>query len=58
MTTDERFDRLEQALATLGDIVEQRSGCFSRDQQPVVKILGERFAAFRDSIALERYAMR
>lgn len=58
MTTDERLDRLEEALTTLGEIVEQRSGCFAHDQQPTVQILGERFEAFRETVAAHRYLIR
>jgi len=58
MTTDERLAMLENALAALADIVEQRSGSFAHDQQPVVQILGEKFDVFREHIAAERYALR
>ncbi len=58
MNTDERLDMLENALATLAEIVEQRSGSFAHDQQPVVQILGEKFSVFRQHIAAERYSVR
>ena len=58
MTTDERLDMIENALATLADIVEQRSGCFAHDQQPVVQILGERFDLFREHLASRRVSVR
>jgi hypothetical protein len=56
MTTDERLDMIENALATLADIVEQRSGCFAHDQQPVVQILGEKFQLFREHVAAQRFS--
>ena len=47
---------IENALATLADIVEQRSGCFAHDQQPVVQILGEKFQLFREHVAAQRFS--
>jgi hypothetical protein len=58
MTTDERLDIIEDALATLANIVEQRSGCFAHDQQPVVQILGEKMERFREYVAAQRFSVR
>jgi hypothetical protein len=54
MTTDERLDRLEDAVADLADIMERRHGRFENDVDATVQVLGERFHAFTTAVAAER----
>ena len=54
MTTDERLDRLEDAVANLADIMERRGGRFENDGDPTVQVLGEKFRAFTAAVASER----
>ena len=54
MTTEERLDRLEDAVADLADIMERKHGRFDNDIDLTVQVLGERFHAFTTAVASER----
>jgi hypothetical protein len=55
MNTQQRIDRLEDALANLGTIIEAE-GRWSESQNPIVRTFGEQFNAFVGVVARERAA--
>ena len=55
MTTQQRLDRLEDALTNLATIIEA-GGRWSESPNPTVKVFGERFNQFAVQVARERAA--
>jgi len=55
MNTQQRIDRLEDALANLGTIMEAE-GRWSASESAVVRTFGEQFNRFVLSVAQERSA--
>jgi hypothetical protein len=55
MNTQQRIDRLEDAVANLGTILEAE-GRWSESESPVVKSFGAQFNRFVSAVAQERAA--
>jgi hypothetical protein len=55
MTTQQRLDRLEDALTNLGTIIEA-DGRWSSSTNPTVRVFGEKFNQFASAVARERAA--
>lgn len=55
MNTQQRIDRLEDAVANLGTIIEAQ-GRWADSQNPTVRTFGEQFNAFVRAVARERAA--
>ena len=55
MTTQQRLDRLEDALTNLATIIEAE-GRWSASTNPTVRVFGERFNQFAVQVAKERSA--
>jgi hypothetical protein len=53
MNTQQRIDRLEDALANLGTIIEAE-GRWANSENPTVRVFGEKFNAFVAAVARER----
>lgn len=54
MTPEDRLSRLEDAVANLSDIIEQKFGKFSQEANPVVVVLGLKLHTFVAEVAAER----
>ena len=54
MNTQQRIDRLEDALSNLGTIIEA-DGRWANSENPTVRVFGERFSQFVAAVAKERY---
>jgi hypothetical protein len=54
MTTQQRIDRLEDALSALGTIIEAE-GRWAKSENPTVRVFGEKFNEFVAAVAKERY---
>ena len=55
MNTQQRIDRLEDAVANLGTVIEAQ-GRWAQSQNPIVRTFGEQFNAFVLAVARERAA--
>ena len=55
MNTQQRIDRLEDAVANLGTVIEAE-GRWAESQNPIVRTFGEQFNAFVAVVARERAA--
>jgi hypothetical protein len=55
MTTQQRLDRLEDALTNLGTIIEAE-GRWSSSAHPTIRVFGEKFNEFATAVARERAA--
>lgn len=55
MNTQQRIDRLEDAVANLGTIIEAE-GRWAQSENPVVRTFGEQFNRFVLAVANERSA--
>ena len=55
MNTQQRIDRLEDAVANLGTVIEAE-GRWAQSQNPIVRTFGEKFNAFVLVVAQERAA--
>jgi hypothetical protein len=55
MNTQQRIDRLEDAVANLGTIIEAE-GRWAESQNPIVRTFGEQFNTFVGIVARERAA--
>jgi hypothetical protein len=55
MNTQQRIDRLEDALANLGTIIEAE-GRWAQSESPIVRTFGEQFNQFVLAVAKERAA--
>jgi hypothetical protein len=55
MTTQQRIDRLEDALSCLGTIIEAE-GRWAKSENPTVRVFGEQFNQFVSAVARERAA--
>jgi hypothetical protein len=53
MNTQQRIDRLEDALSNLGTIIEAE-GRWAKSENPTVRVFGEQFHAFLAAVAKER----
>jgi hypothetical protein len=53
MNTQQRIDRLEDALANLGTIIEAE-GRWAHSENPTVRVFGEKFNDFVAAVAKER----
>jgi hypothetical protein len=53
MNTQQRIDRLEDALANLGTIIEAE-GRWANSENPTVRVFGEKFNQFVAAVARER----
>lgn len=54
MNTQQRIDRLEDALTSLGTIIEAQ-GRWAKSENPTVRVFGEKFNDFVAVVAKERY---
>jgi hypothetical protein len=55
MNTQQRIDRLEDALSCLGTIIEAE-GRWATSDNPTVRVFGEQFTQFVNTVARERSA--
>jgi len=55
MNTQQRIDRLEDALGNLGTIIEAE-GRWAKNENPTVRTFGEQFNQFVVAVARERAA--
>jgi hypothetical protein len=54
MNTQQRIDRLEDALTSLGTVIEAQ-GRWAKSENPTVRVFGEKFNDFVAAVARERY---
>ena len=54
MNTQQRIDRLEDALTSLGTIIEAQ-GRWVQSENPTIRVFGEKFNDFVAAVAKERY---
>jgi hypothetical protein len=54
MNTQQRIDRLEDALSSLGTIIEAE-GRWAKSENPTIRVFGEKFNDFVAAVAKERY---
>ena len=54
MNTQQRIDRLEDALTNLGTVIEAQ-GRWAKSENPTIRVFGEKFNDFVAAVAKERH---